>query len=69
MNILDQDVLKIRNFQRGKYKRSLIRLEKKKEKGCTEPLYGAKSKCIIKIVPKSKGGKSFQIDKKCIKKR
>ena len=42
---------------------------KKKEKGCTEPLYGHKSKCIVKIVPKSVRGKSFQMDKKCKKKR
>ena len=43
--------------------------KKKKEKGCTEPLYGKKSKCIIKIVPKEKKCKTFQIDKKCIKTR
>ena len=42
---------------------------KKKEKGCTEPLYGHKSKCIVKIVPKSVRGKSFQMDKKCKKRR
>jgi len=42
---------------------------KKREKGCTEPLYGKKSKCIIKIVPKDDRVKSFQMDKKCIKKR
>ena len=41
---------------------------KKKEKGCTEPLYGKKSKCIIKIVPQEVKGKSLQIDKKCMKK-
>ena len=41
----------------------------KKEKGCTEPLFGKKSKCIIKIVPKDKKVKSFQMDKKCIKRR
>ena len=41
----------------------------KKEKGCVEPLYGKKSKCLIKIVPKEKKVKTFQIDKKCIKKR
>lgn len=40
---------------------------KKREKGCTEPLYGKKAKCIIKIVPQSKKGQSFQMDKKCIK--
>ena len=41
----------------------------KKEKGCTEPLYGKKSKCIIKIVPQESNDKSFQMDKKCIKYR
>jgi hypothetical protein len=40
---------------------------KKKEKGCTEPLYGKKSKCIIKIVPQSTKQNTFQMDKKCIK--
>ena len=39
------------------------------EKGCTEPLYGKKSKCIIKIVPQEEKCKTMQIDKKCIKKR
>ena len=42
---------------------------KKKEKGCTEPLYGKKAKCIIKIVPQEKKCKTLQIDSKCIKKR
>tara|TARA_B100001093_G_scaffold485396_1_gene519696 strand:- start:2065 stop:2694 length:630 start_codon:yes stop_codon:yes gene_type:complete len=41
----------------------------KKEKGCVEPLYGKKSKCIIKIVPKSKRVPTFQMDKSCKKKR
>ena len=40
-----------------------------KEKGCTEPLYGKKSKCIIKIVPQDEKCKTMQIDQKCIKKR
>ena len=40
-----------------------------KEKGCTEPLYGKKSKCIIKIVPQEEKGATFQMDKKCIKSR
>lgn len=42
---------------------------KKKEKGCTEPLYGKKSKCIINIVPQNKKGETIQIDKSCIKYR
>jgi hypothetical protein len=41
----------------------------KKEKGCTEPLYGKKSKCIIKIVPQEEKCKTMQIDQKCIKRR
>jgi hypothetical protein len=41
----------------------------KKEKGCTEPLYGKKAKCIIKIVPKEEKCKTFQIDEKCKKTR
>ena len=45
------------------------KIRKKREKGCTEPLYGKKSKCVIKIVPKDDRVKSFQMDKKCIKKR
>ncbi len=42
---------------------------KVREKGCTEPLYGKKSKCVIKIVPKDDRVNSFQIDEKCVKKR
>ncbi len=42
---------------------------RKKEKGCVEPLFGKKSKCIIKIVPKEEKMPTFQMDKKCIKKR
>ena len=41
----------------------------KKEKGCTKPLYGIKSKCIINIVPKDSSKESFKIDKKCFLKR
>jgi len=49
--------------------RKLKTLKKEKEKGCTEPLYGKKSKCIIKIVPQESNDKSFQMDKQCIKYR
>ena len=41
----------------------------RKEKGCTEPLYGKKSKCVIKIVPQEEKCKTLQIDKKCLKTR
>jgi hypothetical protein len=43
--------------------------KKKKEKGCTEPLYGKKSKCVIKIVPQDEKGPTFQMDEKCIKEK
>lgn len=48
------------------FKKSTI---KKKEKGCTEPLYGKKAKCIINIVPQEDKTATFKIDKKCIKTR
>lgn len=44
-------------------------INKKTEKGCTEPLYGKKARCILKIVPQEEKGQTLQIDKKCIKKR
>ena len=46
-----------------------LKKKKNKEKGCTEPLYGKKSKCIINIVPQSVKGPTLQIDKQCIKTR
>lgn len=49
------------------FKKSKTR--KQKEKGCTEPLYGKKSKCVINIVPQEDKTATFQMDKKCIKTR
>lgn len=50
--------------------RERTRKNKNHEKGCTEPLYeGSKSKCIIKIVPQESSGETFQMDKKCEKKK
>ena len=37
----------------------------KKHKGCVEPLYGKKSKCVIKILPQETKCPSLTIDKKC----
>ena len=42
---------------------------KKREKGCTEPLYGKKAKCVINIVPQEDKSATFQINKECIKTR
>ena len=50
------------------YKKSTLKNKKNREKGCTEPLYGKKSKCVIKIVPQEEKCKTMQIDQKCIKK-
>ena len=54
-----------------KTKRNMKRTRKnrKKEKGCVEPLYGKKSKCVIKIVPQEEKVETFQMDQKCIKKK
>ena len=41
----------------------------KKEKGCTDSLYGVKSKCVLNIVPKTNKEKSLKIDKKCFVKK
>jgi hypothetical protein len=52
------------------YKFSEMKTKKnKKEKGCTEPLYGKKARCILNIVPQEEKGQSIQIDKKCMKHR
>ena len=45
------------------------RRKQNSEKGCTEPLYGEKSKCVIKIVPQSNKCKTFQMNSTCKKKR
>ena len=47
----------------------LRKTKKIKEKGCTEPLYGKKSQCIVKIIPQNTKIKTFQMDKECVKKR
>ena len=51
------------------YSLSQTRKLKPKEKGCTEPLYGKKAKCVIKIVPQEEKCPTLTIDKKCIKRR
>jgi len=40
-----------------------------KEKGCTEPLVGKKSKGIIQIIPKDTPCESIQIDQQCLKQK
>jgi len=49
--------------------RCIITKKIEKEKGCTESLYGKKSKCVIKIVPQTNKCKTFQMNQSCKKKR
>ena len=49
--------------------RCTIKKRKNKENGCTEPIYGEKSKCVLKIIPDKKKCKTFQMDKKCLYRR
>ena len=42
---------------------------KRRESGCTEPLYGKKAKCVIQILPQEKKCETLQIDRKCVKRR
>ena len=41
---------------------------KKLEDGCVTPMYGEKSKCVLKIVPDETKCETLEIDEKCIKK-
>ena len=50
-------------------KKKKTKIKKKIESGCTNPMYGNKSKCILNIVPKNTKCKTFKIDKRCIIKR
>ena len=53
-----------------KYKKSKNKTRKEnKEEGCVVPLHGKKAKCVIKIVPQETKCQTFQMDKKCEKKR
>jgi hypothetical protein len=45
------------------------KIKDKKESGCTEPLYGIKSKCILNIIPRDDRVSSFKMDPKCILKK
>jgi hypothetical protein len=52
---------KIFNFKKTK--------KNKSEKGCTEPLYGKKAKCLLKIVPQNTKCKTMEINKETIKEK
>lgn len=50
-----------------KKKNKIFQTRSIKHKGCTQPLFGEKSKCILKIVPQTTSCETFHIDKRCIK--
>jgi FAD-linked sulfhydryl oxidase len=39
---------------------------RKRESGCTQPVTGVRSKCILKIVPKHCAAQTLAIDKRCL---
>lgn len=41
----------------------------KKEKGCEDALYGTKSRCVLRIIPKNSKKETFGIESKCKAKR
>jgi|LauGreDrversion4_2_1035121.scaffolds.fasta_scaffold123645_3 hypothetical protein len=52
-----------------KISKSTKLINNKLEKGCTEPLYGVKSKCVLNIVPRDDRLSSFKMDPKCVLKK
>lgn len=63
------DVRKRYEHFRARCNKKLIVQAGGKEKGCTSPIYGVKSKCQIRIVPQNKTGNTLTVDTKCLKKR
>ena len=63
VSLKHQNVISKTNQSKSSNKKT----RKHKEKGCVTPLYGKKSKCIIKIVPQDEKCETFQMDKKCMK--
>lgn len=62
-----QDAPKVFDFK--KFYRGKNKSHNSHEKGCTEPLYGKKAKCVISIVPQEVKVPTFSVDDQCIKKR
>lgn len=63
---LSSDIISTKSF--SSIKSNINGNKKIIEMGCTKPLYGKKSKCIIRIVPHDKREETFSVDNKCIKK-
>ena len=75
-NPLKQSTSKKRSIRKSIRKKSKKKKTKKrkskkiiKEKGCTEPFYGKKSRCIIRIIPKDRNEETLTVDKECVLKK
>jgi hypothetical protein len=68
---LQVGVLNVQRCKKKKTKKrnSKKKIEKIKEKGCTEPFYGKKSRCIIRIIPRDNNQETLTVDKECILKK
>jgi hypothetical protein len=66
---VNDDTNKVFNFKVFKKTNTTKKTKKHKETGCTEPLYGEKSKCVLKIIPQNEKEPTFTVDDKCVKKR
>lgn len=62
-------IKQMKMLRKNKNKNKTNKKTKITERGCTEPLFGKKSKCVIRIVPQDTKCETFEMDKKCIKKR
>ena len=56
-------------LNKGMKNKTVKNIKPKIENGCTEPIYGEKSKCVLHIVPAKKKCDTFNIDERCLKKR
>jgi len=50
-------------------KKEVIKELEKSDLGCTEPVYGEKSKCILRIVPEKTKCETLEIDNRCMKQK
>ena len=56
---------KVKRFKMDKKKVCKSSNKTKKEMGCTNPINGIKSKCLITIVPKNDKRETFKMDPRC----
>ena len=56
---------KVKHFKMDKNKICKNKKKTKKEMGCTNPINGVKSKCLITIVPKNVRRRTFKMDPRC----